>query len=73
MSRWGLKVIHSLRSPIFLSVYSLFVVISLYSAFTNLLDMGLNLQYISTVVGVIGIVNIITILILQKMASNRKP
>lgn len=73
VSRWGLKVIHSLRSPIFLSVYFLFVVTSLYSAFTNLLDMGLNLQYISAVAGVIGIVNIITILILQKVASNRKP
>lgn len=60
-SRWGLKVIHSVHSPVFLIGYSLFIAVLLYSALTNLFTMGFVFQFVLLVVGLVGVINLLII------------
>lgn len=62
-SHWALKMIKSLRSPLFLTGYFLFVGIILYVAFIDLFQMGFVFQFILIVIGGIGLLNLVIIFI----------
>ncbi|MGF2385479.1 helix-turn-helix domain-containing protein [Lentilactobacillus otakiensis] len=61
-TRWGIKVISSLRSPIFLSGYFVFIAVAVYAIITDLLKMGFAFQSVLVVTVLIGIINFFMIL-----------
>lgn len=70
MSRWGLKVIHSVHSPVFLVGYALLIAVLLYSSLTNLFTMGFVFQFVFLVVSLVGIINFV--IIGRDVISHRK-
>lgn len=70
VSRWGLKVIHSVHSPVFLIGYALLIAVLLYSALTNLFTMGFVFQFVFLVVSLVGIINFV--IIGRDVISHRK-
>lgn len=67
-TRWGLKVIHSVRSLLFLVGYSSFAGFTLYSAFTDTFKMELAFKIVLGICGLIAIVNLLIILLRSKEA-----
>ncbi|KRM40615.1 DNA-binding helix-turn-helix protein [Lentilactobacillus parafarraginis DSM 18390 = JCM 14109] len=70
LTRWVLKILHSVRSPIFLICYFLFGAFSICAAFSNLFNMGFAFQLTIGIIGLAGLVNLIAIGLLKPNGKN---
>lgn len=64
-TRWGFKLIHSVRSPIFVASYFLFAAFGIYGAVADLFRMELAFQITLGIVGIVGVINCMVIVLFK--------